>query len=226
MTMAVTEIALLRLKTPEPSSSTREILKQAQQAQSEWSGYPVQFARQLEDSSYFYILGGWESIAHHNGDWIKSETNQKLLAQLKDDVDVEWMFHVDIDVSKYQDFSSIWPMDYSTDTRKPSTSTGPLDAPVIAVSRYFVEHAKKTEFETAFKNGGPYLGAHTAPFAYSGGWRIDKEGDDEEFVLLSGWNKVEDHYGFAKTEGFKVFGKTKGALNGVEVKHLQSEKWE
>lgn len=114
--MAVTEIALLRLKTPEPTSSTRKILKQAQQAQSEWSGFPVQIACQLEDSSYIYILGGWESIAHHNGDWIKSETNQKLLAQLKDDVDVEWMFHVDIDVSEYQIFSSIRPMDYSTDT--------------------------------------------------------------------------------------------------------------
>lgn len=109
---------------------------------------------------------------------------------------------------------------------KPSTSTVPLDAPVIAISRYFVEHAKKAEFDTAFKNGESYLGAHTAPFTYSGGWRLDKEGDDEEFVLFSGWNKVEDHYGFAETEGFKEFGKIKGALNGAEIKHLQLVKWE
>lgn len=89
-----------------------------------------------------------------------------------------------------------------------------------------MEHAKKAEFDTAFKNGESYLGAHTAPFTYSGGWRLDKEGDDEEFVLFSGWNKVEDHYGFAETEGFKEFGKIKGALNGAEIKHLQLVKWE
>lgn len=97
--MAVTEIALLRLKTQDASSSTKAMLQQAQKAQSEWSGYPLQFARRVEDSNYFYILGGWEAIAEHTGDWIKSETNQKLLTELKDDVDVEWMFHVDIDVS-------------------------------------------------------------------------------------------------------------------------------
>jgi heme-degrading monooxygenase HmoA len=98
--MAITEIALLRLKSRGQSSSTKEALREAQKAQSEWSGYPVQFARQVEDSAYFYILGGWNSVEEHNG-WIKSETNQKLLAQLKDDIDVEWMFHLDIDASSY-----------------------------------------------------------------------------------------------------------------------------
>lgn len=109
--MAITEVALLRLKTSELSSSSRSTLQQAQQAQSEWSGYPVQFVRQIEDSSYFYIIGGWDSIAHHNGEWIKSETNQKLLGQLKDDIDVEWMFHVEIDVSLYILGSQLNPVD-------------------------------------------------------------------------------------------------------------------
>lgn len=109
--MAITEVALLRLKTSELSSSSRSTLQQAQQAQSEWSGYPVQFVRQIEDSSYLYIIGGWDSIAHHNGEWIKSETNQKLLGQLKDDIDVEWMFHVEIDVSLYILGSQLNPVD-------------------------------------------------------------------------------------------------------------------
>jgi heme-degrading monooxygenase HmoA len=109
---------------------------------------------------------------------------------------------------------------------QPSTSTIPLNAPVIAVSRYFVEPAQKAKFDAAFRNGAPYLGAQTAPFAYNGGWRIDKEGDGEEFVLFSGWNKVQDHYSFAETEGFKEFGKIKDALQGAEIKHVQLEKWE
>ncbi|KAJ6126983.1 hypothetical protein N7523_002595 [Penicillium sp. IBT 18751x] len=203
--MAVTEIALLRLKTPELSSSSKNILKQVQQAQSEWSGYPVQFARQLEDSNYFYIFGGWESVAHHCGDWIKSETNQKFLTQLKDDIDVEWMFHLSME---------------------PSTCAVLLNAPAIAVNRYFVDHEKKADFDAAFKNVGPYLGAHTAPFTYSGGWRIDKEGGDEEFVVLSGWKTIEDHDGFAGAEGLKEFSGTKDTLSAAEVKHAQLEGWE
>lgn len=108
---------------------------------------------------------------------------------------------------------------------QPSTSSIPVDAPVIAVSRYFVEAAQKAEFDHAFKNGAPNLGAYTAPFTYSGGWRIDKEGDDEEFVLFSGWNKMKDHFGFAETEGFKEFAKIKSVIKGAEIKHVRLEKW-
>ncbi|KAJ5093752.1 hypothetical protein N7456_009613 [Penicillium angulare] len=203
--MPVTELALLRLKTQDPSPAVKTSFRQAGQAQSDYSKYPARFFRQTEDSSFIYILGGWESTAVHAGEWITSETNQKYLGQLKDDVDIEWMFHLNID---------------------PSTSAIPLDAPVIAVSRYFVDASKKADFDAAFKNGAPYLGAHTAPFSYAGGWRIDKEGDDEEFVLFSGWNKPEDHYAFAETEGFKEFGKIKNSLKGAEIKHVRIEKWE
>ncbi|KAJ5611201.1 hypothetical protein N7510_007920 [Penicillium lagena] len=203
--MAVTEIALLRFKSQAPSSAAKSGLRQAKEAQAEWSGYPVQFALQIEDPAFFYLLGGWKSVATHRGEWVPSEINQRLLGQLKDDIVVEWMFHLEID---------------------PATSTIPLNAPVIAISRYFVEPSKKADFDRAFKAGSPYLGTHTAPFSYSGGWRIDKEGDNEEFVLFSGWNKVEDHFGFAETEGFKEFGKIKDAIKAAEIKHVCLEKWE
>ncbi|KAJ5671955.1 hypothetical protein N7507_001082 [Penicillium longicatenatum] len=203
--MPVTEIALLRLRAEEPSSVSKTNLIQAQQAQTEFSKYPARFFRQVEDPQRFYITGGWESIAVHAGDWITSETNQKYLGQSKDDVDVEWMFHLDMD---------------------PATSPIPLDAPVIAISRYFVTASNKDEFDALFKNAVPDLGAYTAPYSYAGGWRIDKEGEDEEFVLFSGWNKVEDHFGFAESEAFKKFGVIKKVLKGAEIKHVRVEKWE
>ncbi|KAJ6008500.1 hypothetical protein N7540_012476 [Penicillium herquei] len=204
--MPITELACLRLKATDPSSTKKDQLKQAQKAQSEYSGYPAQFFRQVEDPEICYIVGGWESMIVHTEKWITSETNQKNLGVLKDDVDVAWMFHLDID---------------------PSTSPIPLDAPVIAVSRIFVEPAKKDDFDTVFKAGVPYLGAYTAPFSYSAGWRIDKEGEDEEFVLFSGWEKVEDHFGFADTEGFKEFSKFRELklLEGAELKHMRLEEW-
>lgn len=99
--MAVTEIALLRFKSQVPSSATKQrLLLQVKKAQSEWSGYPVHFALQVEDPTLLYLFGGWDSVATHIREWIPSEINQSLLELLKDDITVEWMFHLDIDVSQ------------------------------------------------------------------------------------------------------------------------------
>jgi len=94
------------------------------------------------------------------------------------------------------------------------------------VSRYFVEASNKDEFDAAFKAGVSYLGAYTAPFSYCGAWRIDKEGEDEEFVLFSGCNEVQDHFSFAESEGFKEFGKIKEFIKGADIKHVRLQKWE
>lgn len=110
-------------------------------------------------------------------------------------------------------------------TSQPSTSTIPLNAPVVSVSRYFVEQSKKAEFDRIFQSAAPGLGAYTAPLAYAGGWRIEKEGEDEEFVLFAGWNKVEDHFAFAESDAFKEFGKIKSILKEAEIKHGHLEKW-
>jgi hypothetical protein len=70
------------------------------------------------------------------------------------------------------------------------------------------------------------LGAATAPFSYCGAWRIDKEGEDEEFVIFSGWNEVQDHFDFAVSEGPKDFGKIRELTMGAEIKHVRLQKWE
>jgi hypothetical protein len=105
--MAVTELALLRLRS-DPSPSTKSTLLQAQKQQTEYSGYQVTFLRQTQEPTSFYLLGGWESVEKHTGkgEWISSDTNQKLLSQLKDDIDVKWMFHLDLEVSVDFPFSS------------------------------------------------------------------------------------------------------------------------
>lgn len=97
--MPITEIALLRLRAEGPSPTTKKNLIQAQYAQTKYSKHLAHFFRQVEDPQRVYITGGWESVAVHTGDWITSETNLTNLGRLKDDVDVEWMFHLDIDVS-------------------------------------------------------------------------------------------------------------------------------
>lgn len=99
--MPVTELALLRLKAQDAHSSTKSGLLEAQKKQTGYSDYQVTYLRQIEDPSFFYLLGGWESVEKHTGEgqWLSSEVNQKLLARLQSDLDVSWMFHLDLDVS-------------------------------------------------------------------------------------------------------------------------------
>ncbi|KGO72473.1 Dimeric alpha-beta barrel [Penicillium italicum] len=166
--MPVTELALLRLKAKDPSSSTK-----------------------IEDPDSFYLLGGWESVEKHTGEgqWLSSEVNQNLLARYL-------------------------------------ASKIPLDAPVLAITRFSVEASKKDEFDSAFKATVPHLNKYTAPFSSCGAWRIDKEGADEEFVLFSGWNTVQDHVAFGQSEAAREFGKIKALMKGVDDKYVHVEKWE
>jgi hypothetical protein len=104
--MAVSEIAFIHLKSQDLSPSTKETLLEAQKAQTEYSKHQVRFLHQIEDPSFYYLLGGWESVEKHMHEWIPSETNQKLLERLGQDLDVSWMFHLDLDVS-FAKFQSI-----------------------------------------------------------------------------------------------------------------------
>ncbi|KAJ5939982.1 hypothetical protein N7516_000150 [Penicillium verrucosum] len=205
--MPVTELALLQLKAQDAHSSTKIGLLEAQKKQTGYSEYQVTYLRQIEDPSFFYLLGGWESVEKHTGEgqWLSSEVNQDLLARLQSDLDVSWMFHLDVD---------------------PSTSKIPLDAPVLAITRCFVEAGRKDEFDAVFKAVVSHLNAYTAPFSVCGAWRIDKEGQDEEFVLFSGWNEIQDHIVFGESEASREFGKLKALMKDAEVKHVHVEKWE
>ncbi|KAJ5085051.1 hypothetical protein N7532_009822 [Penicillium argentinense] len=207
--MAVTEIAFLHLKVRQPSTATKTGLREAQQAQSKYSGYPVHFLRQVEDPSYFYLLGGWESVAIHGGEWITSEINQRLLGKLQVDMDVEWMFHLDVPPSG-------------------SLSNTPLQAPVVMLSRYFVNPSKKAKFDHVFAAGIPALEASTCVSPYFGGWRIDKdmESENEEFVVLTGWKAIEDFHNFSESMATEQFMVIQTVATRVETKHLRLEKWE
>ncbi|KAI9925209.1 hypothetical protein ASPWEDRAFT_32492 [Aspergillus wentii DTO 134E9] len=197
--MPITELALLHTKSHNPPSSTTIThLQQAQSAQTAFSTYQVHLFTQLEDPSYIYLLGGWDSAKQHYEEWIPSTTNQGLLALLRDEVDVVWMFH----------FERLWEGEI------------PLSAPVVGVGRYFVNGGVKREgeFERVFGGSKHYLEEYTRPFPVLGGWRVEDDNDDgKEFVLLSGWEEVEQNFRFADSDGFK---KIRDYLTGAEIKHM------
>ncbi|KAH8691619.1 hypothetical protein BGW36DRAFT_363945 [Talaromyces proteolyticus] len=203
--MAVTELALLHLKnndaiTAASNSAVLSKLRTAIAAQASHAKYPVYLFSQVEDLSYIYILGGWSSIAAHVNDWIPSASNQEAMASLADAVDVVWLQHLELD---------------------PKTAKIPLDAPIIAIGRYFISNSNKVGYEKTFSETRQHLEAYSAPRSLDGGWRLDiEEAGKEEFVLFSGWTAVEDHFKFAESEGFKEFGRIKDFMEGAEIKHV------
>jgi len=97
----------------------------------------------------------------------------------------------------------------------------PVDAPVVSINRHFVKGGRKDEFRGCFDGVKGLLEEYTKPKPIAGGWRIEKEEGKEEFVLFSGFEGVESHYGFAKTEEFERYKAITGFVDGFEVRHLR-----
>ncbi|KAL9614091.1 MAG: hypothetical protein Q9167_001376 [Letrouitia subvulpina] len=96
----------------------------------------------------------------------------------------------------------------------------PLDVPIISIARYFVSRAQKEGFVEQFRAVEHFLGEYVAPKLEKYGWRIDNEGSGkEECVLFAGWDDVESHYAFAKTQRFEGFSKIRKYMTGAEIKH-------
>lgn len=221
--MAVTELARLHLTNNKSLDSPGNETVQAQllsaiKSQAQYAGYPVYLFTEVEDPSYVYLLGGWNSMVEHMEKWIPSEENQKILLSIKDSVEVAWLQHIDIDPG-LQHLST-------ANDDETGGNTIPLTAPVIAVGRYFVQDSKRGDFQEAFYAYRHHLEALTAPRSLSSGWRLDPErrkdsegSGKDEFVLFSGWDAVEDHLKFADSKGFRDFAKIKESLEGAGIKH-------
>jgi heme-degrading monooxygenase HmoA len=207
--MPVTELAKLTLHPGvEASSPTLHAnLLTAKLAMEKSSGFTFHYYQCVEDANVIYILGSWPSVKFHMQEFIPSQANQELLALLKDQLTVEWMFHVGIDQTAH-------PL--------------PLSRKMVAIGRHFIKHGEKDKFWNTFSEnkhelenfvgeGGKVVGA----------WRVDKgydpssedDGVKDEFVLFTPWDSVEHHFEFAKTERFKRYSRITGHIEGAEIKH-------
>ncbi|KAK6371279.1 hypothetical protein LTS17_009010 [Exophiala oligosperma] len=206
--MPVTELALLRLRpgTEWPTAELNAKLRQAKRVMETASGFDFRYFRAVEDPDVIFIFGAWPSVEFHMTNFIPSQDNQELLELLKDQVTVEWMFHLDIDQTH---------------------SPPPWHTNVIAVVRHFITDGEKESFKATFETNKHHLEAFIGGSdRVVGGWRIDKgfdpslEGEvKSEYVLITGWRSVEQHHDFAKTDGFEKYGQIRNHLAGAEVKH-------
>lgn len=199
--MTVTELALLRLQSGASfhDATLRVKLRKAKLAMESFTQQPFHYFVQIEDPTLFYIIGSWLSPTQHFQEWVPSPANQELLELLKDEIRVEYMFHVDIEKAKL-----------------------PLNAPVMAIGRHFVPSDKRSGFAQTFNAVKHNVESFTAPRNVAGGWRLEKEGEHkDEWVLFTGWDEVAHHGRFGESDAFQEYGKIRDFASGFEVKHVK-----
>ncbi|KAL4874571.1 hypothetical protein BJY04DRAFT_203565 [Aspergillus karnatakaensis] len=218
--MPVTELATLHLKNnlPLDNPTNTHILSQLRsglQAQAEYTNATTYLLTQIEDPNYIYILGQWDSVAQHVEEWIPSERNKAIMGGLADEVEVVGLEHLEL--------GSLLP------AKEEESDEGiPYEAAVVGIGRYFLSPLTKVGFARTFGATKHHLKEFQGPRRITGGWRVDKEVDDdgkevekEEFVLFSGWDTVQQHFSFAESNGFKEFGRIKHFMQGAEIKHAR-----
>ena len=213
--MPVTELALLHiLKSskegePELTPTLLNHLRLAKEAMEKASGLKFYYLQCMEDPSLIFILGGWPSVKFHMEEWIPSQENQDLLRLMEGEVEVEYMFHLDLD---------------------PKEREGVIGSKVVAVVSHFVKKDEEKEFEKCFEEVKGKLeeniGGHER---VTRAWRMDRgfvKGDEpakqkegEEWVLFSGWDSLEKHHEFGKSEDSKEYSKIFAHTDGIDIKH-------
>lgn len=194
--MAVTEIAFFHVRSGKALSSSASLVAhicKGIDAQQSFSKYPVRLLSRVDDPSYIYLIGGWDSVAHHLENWIPSATNQEVMNLIKDEIELQWLLHVDID-------------------SKENTERIPIDATTVVIRRFFVKSGMKQPFEEVFNMEKHRLADFTNPIPLCAGWRVDKERDQgtdeekDEFILFTGSNdQIAHHKDFENTKGFQEF---------------------
>lgn len=216
--MPVTEFAILPLTHPlmkEDSTPPSAVIQKLQIAKSvleQASKYKFHFFQQIEDSSIIYIIGKWNSPEAHYA-FLPSAENQKLLELFKEDVHIEGK-----DGKKMQ----MWHLDHDV-FDVPSGAEWVFKAPVVSCNQHFVPKEKKFGLIEKFNEVKGLLDDFTKPYGVVGGWRIEKEDEGkEEWVLFSGFESMDHHMEFAKTEGFEKYREIVEFVGGFEVKHLRA----
>lgn len=206
--MTVTEIALLRLSSGVSHNDTNLLSKlaQAKTIMQNYTARTFYYLQQVEDPTYIYVIGEWESLGQHMDDFIPGSDNQAVLESIKGLISVDWLLHIDVSHS---------------DLPLASTGTNKQKDSVYAISRHFVKNGQRGDFWHTFDTEKYHLQDFVTNGKIGGGWRVDKEGGKDEWVLLTPWTSVRQHHAFAETDGFVEYGKIREYIEGVEIKHAR-----
>lgn len=217
-----TELAILPLthpittSNPTLPSSLIKKLKNTKSVLEKASGFEFSFFQQVEDPSIVHIVGEWFSLENHVV-FLKSPENLALLEDLKDDIAIKGesgktmqMWHIDTSIKAALNASS---------------GKNVLTAPTISLNRMFIAPGKSPEFSAKLRERQGLLGEFTKPYSVIDGSRIERdyvEGKErEEWAVLSGFESVDHHMGFAKTESFEKYREITEFVESFELRHMK-----
>ncbi|KAF2202713.1 hypothetical protein GQ43DRAFT_302885 [Delitschia confertaspora ATCC 74209] len=221
--MAVTELALLHIVPPLTASdaSLRSKLKHAKTLMESFTGRQFYYLQQIEDPSYIYVLGEWDSVQQHMEGFIPSSDNQGVLESLKGQLEVKWLLHM---IAPHSSLPVPRPLPVDRDaTAKELKYKGKYNvSPKLwSIERYFIKPGEKQKFEETFEENKHHLQEYVTEGTIGGGWRADAEEGKEEFVLFSPWKSVEAHESFVTTPAHEKYAALRGSLEGVDVRHAE-----
>ncbi|KAH6636969.1 hypothetical protein F5144DRAFT_601667 [Chaetomium tenue] len=170
--------------------------------------------RQVEDPAWLLTTARWESVAAH-WDWIRSEENQRVMGGLEEGI-------VPGDTVLFHVVGGL----FGGEDRGGGEGGGLgslLESAVISVGRMFVKRAERGGFEAKFEEVRGILEEYARPHLVRFGWREDVEegAEEEEFVVVCGWDSVEQHFAFAETEEFARYGELRELIARVDLKHYK-----
>lgn len=213
--MAVTEFALVHLSSP-LTPQTLQALEEAQRIQDKWaleqnSQLPESriargtgMLQRNEDPSAILITARWDSPAAH-WEWIGTDENKQAMYKLMPLIVAEGekklvLYHVD---------SVLFPP-------PGDGATSALGSPVLSIYHYRVKLSEKEGFEDRLKVAMGELNAATAtPFRW--GWRMEKDGETEELLIVRGWDSEEQRLDFPLTKEHATLGELAGHAIDVNV---------
>jgi heme-degrading monooxygenase HmoA len=206
--MTITELALLHLSQDitVDDADVRSRLAHAKSVMQNYTGRTFYYLQQVEDPTYIYIIGEWDSLDQHMNGFIPSADNQALLESLKGLMSVSWLLHIDAP---------------HADLPLPGPGTNNTKAPVYGLVRHFVKEGHRDQFGHTYEEKQHHLQSFVTEGKIGGGWRVDKEDGKEEWILLTPWTSVEQHHAFATTNGFTEYGQIREHIEGAEIKHAR-----
>lgn len=163
--------------------------------------------QQVEEPGIYLLTAHWESVDEHHR-WQASEESGVVFGCLKDH------FLWEKTTFFYLEDSAIFA---------PSTAgadTSLLHSPVISVGRWVVASQNRAAFAGKRETVQGLLDAFAKPYSVKGGWRMEEQDRDQEFVVACGWPTVEGHGEFATTEDFGAYSSAlKGFAKGFDIQH-------
>ncbi|KAH6626221.1 hypothetical protein B0J18DRAFT_135210 [Chaetomium sp. MPI-SDFR-AT-0129] len=181
--------------------------------------------RQIEDPSWILTTALWPSVDAH-WDWIRSPENVGVMGGLtgadKSKEDEEggkrgWVIGED---------TGLWHVGAVLfgGEKGEGEEVGLLESPVISLGRMYVKKGEDREkFAAKFEEVRGILERFARPHAVRFGWREDGEegAEEEEFVLVAGWESVARHFAFAESAEFAKYGEIREFIARVDLKHYQ-----